>query len=165
MHCLVSDSKWGNTSAIPGLPDVPASPRHLARRNATQALYQWLVTGQAPGDIESKFISDETFASVDLDYFRHLIMQVPRYQDELERRLEAFSERASKKLDPVERAIVLVGAYEILFRPDVPKKVAINEAVQVAHVFGAEQGYRFVNSVLHQLAKSAESNDDDEPPG
>lgn len=164
MHCLVSDSKWWNTSGIQGLPEVPISSRHLARRNATQALYQWLVTDQAPGDIESKFISDETFASVDLDYFRHLITQVPRYQDELERRLEFFSERESKKLDPVERAILLVGAYEILFRPDVPKNVAINEAVQVAHVFGAEQGYRFVNSVLHQLAKSVDNNDD-EPPG
>ena len=154
-----------NTSAIPGLPDMPISPRHLARRNAVQALYQWLVTGQAPADIESKFISDETFANADLNYFRHLITQVPLHQDELERRLEAYSERESKQLDPVERAIVLVGAYELLFRPDVPKKVAIDEAVQVAHVFGAEQGYRFVNSVLHQLASNTQSNGDDEPPG
>ncbi len=126
--------------------------RHLARRNAAQALYQWMVTGQGPGDIESGFISDEALAGVDVDYFRHLITQIPRYQQELEDRLQAFADRPLDRTDPVERAIVLIGAYEILFRPDIPPKAAIDQAVEVAHVFGAQDSYRFVNGLLDRLA-------------
>tara|TARA_B100001964_G_scaffold220857_1_gene264414 strand:+ start:9113 stop:9478 length:366 start_codon:yes stop_codon:yes gene_type:complete len=111
-----------------------------------------MVTGQGPGDIESGFISDEALAGVDVDYFRHLITQIPRYQRELEDRLQAFADRPLDRTDPVERAIVLIGAYEILFRPDIPPKAAIDQAVEVAHVFGAQDSYRFVNGLLDRLA-------------
>ena len=126
--------------------------RHIARRGAAQALYQWLVTGQPKGDIEPSFISDDEMLGFDVDYFRHLLTNLPAYQESIEEKLAEILDRPLAKLDPVERAILLIGAYEVLFRPDVPNKVAIHEAIEVAHTFGAEESYRYVNGVLDRLS-------------
>ncbi len=133
-------------------PELTAGSRHMARRNAVQALYQWLVTGQSPAEIEPGFISDQSFAGVDMAYFRQLISDVPRQQATIESRLQGHAERTLDSVDPVERAILLIGGYELLFRPDIPARVALDEAVQMAHIFGAEEGYRFINGVLDRLA-------------
>ena len=126
--------------------------RHLARRCAAQALYQWMVTGQPTTEIEPGFISDDALNDSDIAYFRHLIGEVPERREALEERLHALIDRPLSQLDPVERAIILIGAYEILFRPDIPNVVAINEAVDMAHLFGAKDSYKFVNGVLDRLA-------------
>ncbi|MDP6398487.1 MAG: transcription antitermination factor NusB [Arenicellales bacterium] len=126
--------------------------RHLARRCAAQALYQWMITGQPTAEIESGFISDDALTDSDIGYFRHLIGAVPERRDALEQQLHALIERPLSQLDPVERAIILIGAYEILFRHDIPDSVAINEAVEMAHLFGAKDSYKFVNGVLDRLA-------------
>ena len=77
---------------------------------------------------------------------------MPERREALEERLHALIERPLTQLDPVERAIILIGAYEILFRPDIPNGVAINEAIEMAHLFGAKDSYKFVNGVLDRLA-------------
>ena len=77
---------------------------------------------------------------------------MPERREALEERLHALIDRPLSQLDPVERAIILIGAYEILFRPDIPNVVAINEAVDMAHLFGAKDSYKFVNGVLDRLA-------------
>jgi len=141
-----------STYLAPGQIDVASVSRHLARRCAAQALYQWMITGQPTAEIESGFISDDALTDSDIAYFRHLIGEVPERRAALERRLHPLIERPLSQLDPVERAIILIGAYEILFRPDIPNSVAINEAVEMAHLFGAKDSYKFVNGVLDRLA-------------
>ncbi|HCK76686.1 MAG TPA: transcription antitermination factor NusB [Gammaproteobacteria bacterium] len=138
----------------PGLRqiDVASVSRHLARRCAAQALYQWMLTGQPTAEIESGFISDDALNDSDIAYFRHLICEVPERREALEKKLHTLIERPLSQLDLVECAIILIGAYEILFRPDIPDGVAINEAVEMAHLFGAKDSYKFVNGVLDRLS-------------
>jgi len=133
---------------------MSAVSRHLSRRSAAQALYQWLVTKQSPGDIEESFISDDGMAGSDLDYFRDLILHIPQYQSKIEEKLSEYIDRSMDQVDPVERAILLIGGYEILFRLDIPSSVAIDQAIEVAHTFGSEESYRFINGVLDRLAST-----------
>lgn len=126
--------------------------RSRARQAAIQALYQWQLTGQQPESIERDFISDSELSGVDVEYFRHLVLEVPRRQQELDGRLGPCLDRELRDVDPVERAILRVGAFEFEFHPEIPYRVVINEAVELAKIFGAEQGHRYVNAVLDRLA-------------
>lgn len=163
MHSPVSDWRSLSTCLAPGQIDVVSVSRHLARRCAAQALYQWIITGQPTAEIESGFISDDALTDSDIAYFRHLISEVPERRDVLEQRLHAWIERPLSQLDPVERAIILIGAYEIVFRPDIPNSVAINEAVEMAHLFGAKDSFKFVNGVLDRLAGERGTTDSNVP--
>ncbi len=126
--------------------------RHLARKSAVQALYQWDLTGQAPDDIESLLVLDHSFSGVDMEYFRHLVKSVPEACSELDQRLAPYVDRDIGRVDPVERAILRIGAWELEFEPTVPVKVVLDEAIELTKLFGAEHGYRFVNGVLDKLA-------------
>ena len=125
--------------------------RHLARRNAVQALYQWDITGQSVDEIENAFINDDAFVGVQRSYFQHLIENVPRQCEVLDGRLKQCISRELDSIDPVERAILRLSTYELLFRPDIPPKVVLNEAIELSRVFGSEEGFRFVNGVLDAL--------------
>ena len=127
--------------------------RHLARRNAVQALYQWDLTEQDPSDIEETFIEGHDLSKVDQDYFRHLIRNVPLYHLEIDDRLSQYIKRGVDKIDPVERAILRIGTYELEYEKTIPYKAVIDEAIELTKVFGSEEGYRFVNGVLDRLAK------------
>ncbi len=126
--------------------------RHLARRSAVQALYQWDLTGQDPHDIEGLLVLDHSFTGVDMEYFRHLLRSVPQHHQELDARLTPYVDRDLARVDPVERAILRIGAWELEFEPTIPVKVVIDEAIELTKIFGAEHGYRFVNGVLDKLA-------------
>ena len=130
---------------------IKHNSRHLARRNAVQALYQWDITGQSVGEIEDAFINDEAFVGVQRSYFKHLIENVPRQCQLLDSQLERCISRELASIDPVERAILRLSTYELLFRPDVPRKVVLNEAIELSRVFGSEEGFRYVNGVLDAL--------------
>lgn len=127
--------------------------RSNARRRALQALYQWQLTAQNLGDIEAQFLQEEDMAKTDLDYFRELLHQIPRHITELEAHCLPHVTRPMDQVDPVERAALLIGLYELQYRLDVPYRVAINEAVELAKSFGAEQGHKFVNGLLDKVAK------------
>jgi N utilization substance protein B len=131
---------------------VARGSRHLARCSAVQALYQWDLTGQEPVEIESHFISDHDFSGVDMDYFRRLIRNVPEHCQEIDDNLSAHVDRALARIDPVERAILRLGVYELRHEPTVPVRAVLDEAVELARIFGTEQGYRFVNGVLDRIA-------------
>lgn len=126
--------------------------RSKARQAAVQALYQWQMTGQAPADIERNFISDNSLAGMDIEYFRLLVQNVPRHLDEIDGQLAPHVARTIAEVDPVERAILRLGAYEFGFHPEIPYKVILNEAVELAKVFGAEHGHKFINAVLDKVA-------------
>ncbi len=127
--------------------------RSNARRRALQALYQWQLTGQNLSDIEAQFLQEEDMAKTDLDYFKELLHQIPNHITELEAHCLPHVSRPMEQVDPVERAALLIGLYELQYRLDVPYRVAINEAVELAKSFGAEQGHKFVNGLLDKVAK------------
>lgn len=127
--------------------------RSNARRRALQAIYQWQLTAQNLGDIETQFLQEEDMAKTDLDYFKELLHEIPKHITELEAHCLPHVSRPMEQVDPVERAALLIGLYELQYRLDVPYRVAINEAVELAKSFGAEQGHKFVNGLLDKVAK------------
>jgi N utilization substance protein B len=126
--------------------------RHKAREAAVQALYQWQLTQQAPEQIENHFILDHEMNGVDLEYFHHLVREVPRHLHELDDHIIPHLDRDLAEVDPVERAILRLGAYEFEFQPEIPYKVILNEAVELAKTFGAEHGHKYVNAILDKVA-------------
>ena len=128
--------------------------RSKARHYAVQALYQWQMTGQDIADIDRQFLSEQDLNSFEVPFFRDLLRGVPTHLTELDEHLASCLDRAIESVDPVERAILRLGAFELLHHPEIPYRVAINEAVELAKMFGAEQGHRYVNGVLDKLARS-----------
>lgn len=126
--------------------------RNKARQAAVQALYQWQLTEQPPEEIERHFLDDHELHDVDLAYFHQLVREVPRHLHELDDHLLPYVDRAIDDIDPVERAILRISTYEFEFQPEIPYKVVLNEAVELAKIFGAEHGYKFVNAVLDKVA-------------
>ena len=120
-----------------------------------QALYQWELTGQQAAEIQDHFLRDERAQPLDEEYFRELVREVPERHEALREALQPALDRPIENVDPVERAVLLLAAYELLYRPEVPTRVVLNEAVELAKHFGAEHGYKFVNGVLDKLAARA----------
>ena len=131
-----------------------SSNRHNARRAAVQALYQWDLTQQKAQDIESSFMKIHDMMNVDRKYLTDILAQVPNVEEELEESITPHIGRDFSSLDPVERAILRLGAFELKFRADVPTKVVLNEMIELAKVFGADHSYKFINSVMDKLAKN-----------
>jgi N utilization substance protein B len=126
--------------------------RHKARRAAVQALYQWQMTEQAPTEIENHFILDHEMDDVDMEYFHHLVREIPLHRHELDDHLLRHLDRAIDDVDPVELACLRIGTYEFEFQPEIPYKVVLNEAVELAKTFGGEQGHKYVNAILDKVA-------------
>lgn len=129
-----------------------ASARRKARGLALQALYSWHMADQPLSDIEAQFRTDNDFSKVDSAYFHELLTGVPRNLDELDNQLGAVLDRDIKDLDPIELAVLRIGVYELLKRIDVPYRVVINEAIEMAKSFGATDGHKYVNGILDKLA-------------
>lgn len=127
--------------------------RRKARHYALQALYQWHMAGASPRDIEAEFRTDYDFDVVDLEYFQALIHGVPPLVEELDASFAPLLDRAMDDLDPIERSLLRMGAYELRDRIDVPYKVVINESVALARKFGASESYKYINGVLDKLAQ------------
>jgi N utilization substance protein B len=127
--------------------------RHKSRRLVTQALYAWQMSGQDLADINEQLRLDNDMSKVDQDYFDELLRKVPAHAEELDAYISPLLDRSLDKLDPTEHAILRLGTYEMAFRLDVPYRVVINEGVELAKTFGAEDGHKYVNSILDRLAQ------------
>jgi len=127
--------------------------RSKARHYAVQAVYQWQMAGQAITEIQQQFLTEQDGSQFELSYFQQLLSGVAGNLSELDGLLGPCLDRSVESVDPVERAILRLGAYELAHQPDVPYRVVINEAVELAKVFGAEQGHKYVNGVLDKLAQ------------
>ncbi|MGK7296560.1 MAG: transcription antitermination factor NusB [Candidatus Wenzhouxiangella sp. M2_3B_020] len=134
-------------------PQNPFEPRRRARRRALQALYQWQLNDDSAASIIGQFLEEQSFESVDADYFQQLVRQVIAEGERLDEKLAPHIERIDTSLDPMERVILRLGALELMKHPEIPYRVVIDEAVDLAHRFGAEQGHSFVNGVLDRLAR------------
>ena len=136
--------------------------RVRARRSAVQALYQWDLTHGDMAGIIGEFQQDRSeLRRADAEYFRELLNGVAEHRQDLEAEITRHSERGVAALDPVERAVLLLGAYELMFRPEIPWRAVVNEAVELAKMFGAEQSHRFVNGVLDALARRVRRDEAD----
>ncbi|MGM0954212.1 MAG: transcription antitermination factor NusB [Pseudomonadota bacterium] len=147
-------SEAGDNTPQAGNSNKPkAGDRRRARALAMQGLYQRHFSKTPISDIEAEFMIDNDMAKVDQVYFRDLLRGVHREQAELDRLLEPYLDRPLKEVDPVELAIVRLGAYELKHRVDVPYKVVINEGIEMAKRFGGTEGHKFVNSILDKLSR------------
>lgn len=131
--------------------------RSKSRQLALQAIYQWQLANQNIKDIIQQFKDDEKPNSYEEEYFADLIRGVPTHLNELDEALTPYLDRAIISVDPVERAALRLGAYELMHHPEVPYRVVINEAVELTKTFGAEDGHKYINGVLDKLAKKLRS--------
>lgn len=133
------------TSALP-------SARKKARHLLVQALYQWQLADADIGVIEAEFHVDNDMAKVDTAYFHELLHGIPRQLVAIDAAYESLLDRKISALDPVSQAILRLGGYELLYRIDVPYRVVINEAVNLAKTFGPTDAHKYINGILDKVA-------------
>ena len=135
-------------------PDgVDLAARSRARRRALQAVYAWQVSGNSMARVIDEFRHEQDMEVADLDYFEDLLRGVNAHCADLDAGLMPFLDREVAQIDPIERAVLRIAAYELAHRPDVPYRVVINEAIEVAKRFGAEHGHTYINGVLDKAAR------------
>ncbi|MBO6558328.1 MAG: transcription antitermination factor NusB [Pseudomonadales bacterium] len=130
-----------------------AAARSRTRQFLVQALYQAQLTGVDYIDVLAPFINDHNMKRADLEYFREVIRGIGADEQALIELIESKSDRKFVELDPVEKGILLMSAFELRSRIDIPYRVVINEAIELAKSFGATDSYRFVNTVLDELSR------------
>lgn len=128
------------------------SARRRSRELATQGLYQWLLSGAPGGEIDAQLRNAQGFDKADHEHLDALLHGVIRDADSLSTDLTPCLDRPIDQLSPVERAVLLVAAYELKNHVDIPYRVVINEAVELAKTFGGADGYKYVNGVLDKLS-------------
>lgn len=124
-----------------------------ARKCAVQALYQWQMSGESLSRIETYFLEQEYLKGAQKTYFSELFHGVPKQLTEIDAALAEFVDRPVEKIDPVERAILRIGVYELMNRLETPYKVIINEGVNLAKDFGAEGSHKYVNGILDKVSQ------------
>lgn len=138
------------------MPDAVANrktgSRTRARRLAMQAVYQWFLNQTQSAYLENQYLDDLEGQSANREYFSELLQGVLNHHDELVKLVSPYLDRPVGGVDPVERAILLLATFEFKYVLSVPYRVVINEAVELARSYGAEQGHKFVNGVLDKLA-------------
>lgn len=130
-----------------------AKGRSNARKKATQALYQWQMSGNELEDIEVQFHQEQNMEKVDTDYFHKLLHGVPAEINAIDELIAKYSTRTKDELDLIEQSILRLSTYELKNFIDVPYKVVISEGITLAKMFGSDKSHAFVNSILDKLAK------------
>jgi N utilization substance protein B len=125
-----------------------------ARKAVVQALYQWQMTGQSLISIELQFEEDGRLKGVQKSYFKELFHGIPECLDAIDEALSEFVDRPVDVIDPVERAILRLGAYELIHRPEMPYRVVLNESINLAKDFGADGSHRYINGILDKVAQA-----------
>lgn len=137
-----------------------------ARRFALQGLYEWLLTdyrfskidrhlmgGNEPHTIAARTRADNAMHTVHLGYYHELMRQIPEQADQLVLDISSYIDRSFDRLDTIEKAVLLIGAYELKHSLHIPYKVALDEAMQLNTHFGATDAHKLINAVLDQYAK------------
>ena len=127
------------------------TPKQRSRARLVQALYQWLVSGENIKQIEQQFLNQKE-GKISKAFFSNLLLNIPKNIAALEDIINPTLDRDIGELGPTEKAILYLGVYELMFQPEVPYKVVINEAVELAKLYGAEGSFKLVNSSLDKIA-------------
>ncbi|MDF0532871.1 transcription antitermination factor NusB [Shewanella yunxiaonensis] len=131
------------------------SERRRARRLAVQAMYSWQLSGNNVADVEHEFLTEQNIDGVDVPYFRELFVGAAGKHMELDQLIiPHLEQRPLDEVDPIEKAILRLATFELKYRKDTPFKVVINEAIELAKTFGAEDSHKFVNGILDKLVNS-----------
>ena len=137
--------------------EAQVSPRTQSRRVALQALYQWQMTNEAIPEIIKQFNEDGLLEGLEFDWFKELLSEVSNTSEALDALYADYLDRSVARIDPVERAIMRMGVYELQSKIEIPYKVVINESVELAKRFGAEESHKYVNGILDKAAKQLRS--------
>lgn len=131
--------------------------RRRARRALVQAVYQWQLSDNSVASVLTDFQEDDSLKKADGDFFEELLKGTIASADELDEKYVPYLDREVSRLDHVERAILRLAAYEFVYRIDVPYRVVIDEYVELAKTFGAQDSHRYINGVLDNLAAQVRS--------
>lgn len=129
------------------------SGKRKARKLALQALYQWLMAGSDLFEIEAQFRLINNFEKVDGEYFCRLLHGIPVQLELLEASITPFIDRDIAGLNPIELTVLRIGAFELHHCPEIPYKVVLDESISLTKEFGSQDGHRYVNGVLNNLAR------------
>ena len=129
------------------------SPRRKARELAVQAVYSWQLSQNSISDVETNFITDNAKRRFDIEYFQLLLKGVASNLSELDLAISPHVDRPLEDVDHVEKSILRVAIFELSECKEVPYKVVINEAIELAKSFGADDSHKFVNGVLDKAVK------------
>ena len=129
------------------------SARRRSRELALQGLYAWQLSRESAAELRTQLADAEDFDKADAAYFERLLRGTIEQAAEIEGQIAPVLDRPAAQLSPVERAILLLAAFELRNSPDVPYRVVINEAVELAKAFGGTDGHKYVNGVLDRVAK------------
>jgi len=132
------------------------TPKQRSRARVVQALYQWLISGEDIKKIEHQFLNQKE-GKISKAFFSNLLLNIPKNISSIEKIILPTLERDISELGPTEKAILYLGTYELKFQPEVPYRVVINEAVELAKLYGAEGSYKLVNSSLDKIAPELRS--------
>ena len=138
---------------------VDLAARSRARRRALQATYAWQVSGTGMRGIIEQFKHEQEMEIADLDYFEDLLVNIEQHCDALDAAISPHLDRSIAGVDPIERAVLRLAAYELIHRLDVPYRVVINEAIETTKRFGADFGHTYVNGVLDKLARAVRGSE------
>ena len=127
--------------------------KRRARKLALQALYQWLMSGTELTEIEAQFRVANTMQTVDTDYFCRLLYGIPAELSAVEEAFGAYLDRPINSLNPIELTVLRIGGFELLYCPDIPYRVVLDESITLAKTFGSQDGHKYVNGVLNNLAQ------------
>ncbi|KQW43585.1 MULTISPECIES: transcription antitermination factor NusB [unclassified Roseateles] len=149
--------KPGNAAGARRAPTKSA--RRRSREAAVQGLYQWLLTGEDIGAITALGREQEGYAKLDVKHYDALLSGCVNEAADLDAILSRHVDRKTTELSPIEHAILMIGAYELKHCVDIPYRVAINEAVELAKSFGGTDGHKYVNGVLDRAAGDLRPNE------
>lgn len=127
------------------------TPKQRSRARVVQAIYQWLLSGEDIKKIEQQFLNQKE-GKISKAFFSNLLLNIPKNIAALEDIIHPTLDRSIDELGPTEKAILYLGVYELKFQLEVPYKVVINEAVELAKLYGAEGSFKLVNSSLDKIA-------------
>lgn len=131
--------------------------KRRARKLALQALYQWLMSGADLIEIETQFRVINNMDKVDSEYFNKLLYGIPEQVAVLEASITPFLDREIAGLNPIELTVLRIGSFELIHCPEIPYKVVLDESISLAKEFGSQDGHRYVNGVLNNLAQQVRS--------
>jgi N utilization substance protein B len=128
--------------------------RRSARQFAVQAVYQWQITKLNAGQIIDQFTVDQDLSKTDVPYFKELLAGVINRVESLDEKLSPYLSRKIEDVDMVDLAVLRIAMFELTYRTDVPHKVVLNEAIELAKDFATDESYKFVNGVLDKALRS-----------
>ena len=136
-------------------PDgIDPAARSRARRRALQAVYAWQLSGSSMNKVLEQFRDEQDMEIADLEYFEDLLRGLEAHLAQVDEALAPFIDRPLEQVDPIERGVLRLAVYELLHRLDVPYRVIINEAIEIAKRFGSEHGHTYINGVPDRGAQS-----------